>query len=76
MSILFVRPILYFVGGIASVQGKSISEICPPLVLVPWVFSREIGAELGASHQTSWTRFVAKLIQQQGEFGTIVKESD
>jgi hypothetical protein len=29
------------------------------------------GAGLGASHQTGWTALVAKLIQQQGEFGTI-----
>jgi hypothetical protein len=30
-------------------------------------------AGLGASHQTGWTGLVAKLIQQQSEFGTIVK---
>jgi hypothetical protein len=29
------------------------------------------GAGLGASHQTGWTALIAKLIQQQGEFGTI-----
>jgi hypothetical protein len=34
-------------------------------------FHRDIGAGLGASHQTGWTGLVAKLIQQQGEFGTI-----
>jgi hypothetical protein len=38
-------------------------------------FHGDIGAGLGASHQTGWTGLVAKLIQQQGEFGTIVKES-
>jgi hypothetical protein len=35
-------------------------------------FHGETGAGLGASHQTGWTALVAKLIQQQGEFGTIV----
>jgi len=34
-------------------------------------FHGDIGAGLGASHQTGWTGLVAKLIQQQGEFGTI-----
>jgi hypothetical protein len=36
-------------------------------------FHGDTGAGLGASHQTGWTGLVAKLIQQQGEFGTIVK---
>jgi hypothetical protein len=31
----------------------------------------DISAGLVASHQTGWTGLVAKLIQQQGEFGTI-----
>jgi Glycosyl hydrolase family 63 C-terminal domain len=35
-------------------------------------FHGDVGAGLGASHQTGWTGLVAKLIQQQGEFGTIV----
>src|SRR3984893_7864111 len=35
-------------------------------------FHSDTGAGLGASHQTGWTGLVAKLIQQQGEFGTIV----
>jgi len=34
-------------------------------------FHGDIGAGLGASHQCGWTALVAKLIQQQGEFGTI-----
>src|SRR5205823_5101127 len=34
-------------------------------------FNGDTGAGLGASHQTGWTGLVAKLIQQQGEFGTI-----
>ncbi|HXX41593.1 MAG TPA: hypothetical protein VEI58_04935 [Chthoniobacterales bacterium] len=34
-------------------------------------FNADNGAGLGASHQTGWTALVAKLIQQQGEFGTI-----
>ena len=36
-------------------------------------FHADTGAGLGASHQTGWTGLVAKLIQQQGEFGTITK---
>jgi hypothetical protein len=43
--------------------------------IVQWVFHGDTGAGLGASHQTGWTGLVAKLIQQQGEFGTIGKES-
>jgi hypothetical protein len=34
-------------------------------------FHGDTGAGLGASHQTGWTGLVAKLIQQQGEGGTI-----
>jgi hypothetical protein len=34
-------------------------------------FHADNGGGLGASHQTGWTALVAKLIQQQGEFGTI-----
>jgi hypothetical protein len=34
-------------------------------------FHGDTGAALGASHQTGWTGLVAKLIHQQGEFGTI-----
>ena len=34
-------------------------------------FHGDVGAGLGASHQTGWTGLVAKLIQQQGEFRTI-----
>ena len=36
-------------------------------------FHGDTGAGLGASHQTGWTGLVAKLIQQQGSCGTIVK---
>jgi hypothetical protein len=36
-------------------------------------FNGDNGAGLGASHQTGWTALVAKLIQQQGSFGTIQK---
>jgi hypothetical protein len=35
-------------------------------------FNGDNGGGLGASHQTGWTALVAKLIQQQGEFGTIM----
>jgi hypothetical protein len=38
-------------------------------------FHGDTGAGLGASHQTGWTGLVAKLIQQQGEFGTIARWS-
>jgi hypothetical protein len=34
-------------------------------------FHGDTGGGLGASHQTGWTGLVAKLIQQQGGFGTI-----
>ena len=36
-------------------------------------FHGDSGAGLGASHQTGWTGLIAKLIQQQGSRGTIVK---
>jgi Glycosyl hydrolase family 63 C-terminal domain len=36
-------------------------------------FHGDTGAGLGAPHQTGWTGLVAKLIQQQGEAGTITK---
>jgi len=36
-------------------------------------FHADSGAGLGASHQCGWTALVAKLIQQQGEFGTIAR---
>jgi hypothetical protein len=36
-------------------------------------FHGDSGAGLGAPHQTGWTGLVAKLIQQQGEGGTITK---
>ena len=34
-------------------------------------FHGDNGAGLGASHQTGWTGLVAKLIQQQGQAGTL-----
>jgi hypothetical protein len=37
-------------------------------------FHGDTGAGLGASHQTAWTGLVAKLIQQQGEHGTITNQ--
>src|SRR5207253_1434445 len=36
-------------------------------------FHGDSGAGLGATHQTGWTGLIAKLIQQQGTGGTIVK---
>jgi len=44
-----------------------------PRYLFHEYFHGDIGAGLGASHQCGWTGLVAKLIQQQGEFGTITK---
>jgi hypothetical protein len=44
-----------------------------PRYLFHEYFHGDTGAGLGASHQTGWTGLVVKLIQQQGEFGTIVK---
>jgi hypothetical protein len=38
-------------------------------------FNGDNGGGLGATHQTGWTALVAKLIQQQGEFGTISRGS-
>jgi len=40
-------------------------------VLLHEYFNPDTGGGLGASHQTGWTALVAKLIQQQGDFGTI-----
>jgi hypothetical protein len=36
-------------------------------------FHADTGAGLGAPHQTGWTGLVAKLILQQGDFGTLAK---
>ncbi len=63
-------------GNAVSVPGK---PTAPPAVatqmryLFHEYFHGDTGAGLGASHQTGWTGLVAKLIQQQGEFGTITK---
>jgi hypothetical protein len=38
-------------------------------------FHGDTGAGLGASHQTGWSGLVAKLIQQQGEHGTISRSN-
>ena len=71
----------------ARASGKSVGEAVSfpkasptPVRLAPRTrylfheyFHGDIGAGLGASHQTGWTGLVAKLIQQQGEFGTIAK---
>lgn len=65
------------VGDAASVSGKqaaSPTEIDEPYrYLFHEYFNGDTGAGLGASHQTGWTALVAKLIQQQGEFGTICR---
>ena len=36
-------------------------------------FHGDTGGGLGASHQTGWTGPLAKLIQQQSEFGMIAR---
>ncbi len=43
------------------------------LVLFHEYFHGDTGAGLGANHQTGWTGLIAKLIEQQGAGGTIVK---
>jgi hypothetical protein len=55
----------------SSASATATSDKQPPRYLFHEYFHGDIGAGLGASHQTGWTALVAKLIQQQGEFGTI-----
>ena len=62
--------------GLRAVHSTSDeTELVPPKdsprYLFHEYFHADSGAGLGASHQTGWTALVAKLIQQQGEFGTI-----
>jgi hypothetical protein len=63
--------------GLRAVQTSSKDETelvppkDPPRYLFHEYFHADTGAGLGASHKTGWTSLVAKLIQQQGEFGTI-----
>ena len=59
------------VGDAVSVSGKPTASPTGTRYLFHEYFHGDIGAGLGASHQTGWTGLVAKLIQQQGEFGTI-----
>jgi Mannosylglycerate hydrolase MGH1-like glycoside hydrolase domain len=59
------RPFLRASAG--AFNPETDSELC-------WFheyFNGDDGGGLGAAHQTGWTALVAKLIQQQGEFGTI-----
>jgi hypothetical protein len=59
------RPFLRASAG--AFNPETDSELC-------WFheyFNGDDGGGLGTSHQTGWTALVAKLIQQQGEFGTI-----
>src|SRR5207248_9928695 len=60
------------VGDAVSVSGKQTASPTGTRYLFHEYFHGDIGAGLGASHQTGWTGLVAKLIQQQGEFGTII----
>jgi Glycosyl hydrolase family 63 C-terminal domain len=71
----FERASFSSVGDAASVPGKPTASPTAgrPLYLFHEYFHADTGAGLGASHQTGWTGLVAKLIQQQGEFGTITK---
>jgi hypothetical protein len=56
----------------ARAMPFSVNGTDDPRYLFHEYFHGDTGAGLGASHQTGWTGLVAKLIQQQGEFGTIV----
>ncbi len=70
----FARASGKFVGEAASFPGTlPASPTAEPRYLFHEYFHADNGAGLGASHQTGWTALVAKLIQQQGEFGTIAK---
>ena len=57
----------------SSASAGPTADRQPPRYLFHEYFHGDVGAGLGASHQTGWTALVAKLIQQQGEFGTIAK---
>ena len=58
----------------ARASGNSLgTERDQTLYLFHEYFHGDNGAGLGASHQTGWTGLVAKLIQQQGSFGTITQ---
>jgi hypothetical protein len=68
----FARASGNSVGKAASFPGTlTASPTAHPRYLFHEYFHADTGAGLGASHQTGWTALVAKLIQQQGEFGTI-----
>jgi hypothetical protein len=54
-----------------SASAKATADKHRDFCLFHEYFHGDTGAGLGASHQTGWTALVAKLIQQQGEFGTI-----
>ena len=54
-----------------SASAKATADRHRDFCLFHEYFHGDTGAGLGASHQTGWTALVAKLIQQQGEFGTI-----
>ena len=60
---------------VAATDGRGPGPAIPPTTAQRYLFHEyfhaDNGTGLGASHQTGWTALVAKLIQQQGEFGTI-----
>lgn len=68
----FARASGYQNGG-ARPSGALTDGPQPPRYLFHEYFHADTGAGLGASHQCGWTGLVAKLIQQQGEFGTITQ---
>lgn len=70
----FERASGSFAGDDVSVSGKLSASPTEPehRYLFHEYFHGDTGAGLGAAHQTGWTGLIAKLIQQQGEFGTIV----
>ncbi len=55
----------------AGAGGPGLGEADRERYLFHEYFDGDVGAGLGASHQTGWTSLVAKLIQQQGSRGTI-----
>jgi len=70
----YARPMANSVGEAATFPGPrtaSPSVGTQSRYLFHEYFHADTGAGLGASHQCGWTALVAKLIQQQGEFGTI-----
>ncbi|MEY2540418.1 MAG: hypothetical protein QOI22_20 [Verrucomicrobiota bacterium] len=60
-----------FPGTLTASPTEKKQDRQPHRYLFHEYFHGDTGAGLGASHQTGWTGLVAKLIQQQAEFGMI-----